>query len=90
MRFTMSCNEEYCKNLEDLLKPHGLKSIFLKNILQKMVDDSGIIPEGRIKAVIINDFSISFDKTNPKQDKDNIKDNELDKMREFSKSFAEE
>lgn len=86
MRVFFSCSGKACKNLEKMLKPHGLKSLFISNIINQLVDENGEIPEERILAVLMNRFTIAFDGFEGGSDsKDGM--SELDKLSEIAKGF---
>lgn len=85
MRIFLSCSGKPCENLEKMLKVHGLKSLFINNIINQLADENGEIPEERILAVLMNKFTIIFN------DIDNVPEketDELDKLSEIAKGFG--
>jgi len=61
MRVFFSCSDKGYEALENVLKANGLKSLFFKNIIKKLKDENGNIPEERIFAVLMDKFTITFD-----------------------------
>jgi len=84
MRISFSCGGKECESLEKTLKVHGLKSLFIKNLINSLKDENGEIPEERILAVLMNRFVISFDNAG-RSHKEELK--ELDELSEIAKGF---
>ncbi len=88
MRVFFSCSDKSYETLEKILKAHGLKSLFLKNILDNLKDENGEIPEERILAVLMNKFTISFNGVNADSESGRDDMSEIDKLSEIAKGFG--
>ena len=87
MRVFFSCSEDVCENIEKLLKPYGLKALFMRNLINALKDESGKIPEEHILAVLMNRFTISFERTaEPRKNREDEL-SELDRLSEMAKGF---
>ncbi len=88
MRLSFSCNDKAYDSIENMLNAHGLKSLFLKNILDNLKDENGEIPEERILAVLMNKFTISFNGVNADGESGRDDMSEIDKLSEIAKGFG--
>lgn len=86
MRVFFSCSDKSYETLEKILKAHGLKSLFLKNILDRLKDENGEIPEERVLAVLMNKFTISFNSIKAEGDGNSL--SEIDKLSEIAEGFG--
>ena len=86
MRMFFSCNDEHCEKLEKILKAHGLKSLFINNILNRLRDENGEFIEERIVAVLMNRFAMTFDGVSGSAGgEDRL--GEIDRLSEIAKGF---
>ena len=86
MRIFLSCSGKPCERLDKLLKAYGLKSLFINNIINQLVDESGEITEEKVLAVLMNKFTITFDNSGDSLESENTV-SEIDKLSEIAKGF---
>ncbi|AEA33648.1 hypothetical protein [Hippea maritima] len=88
MRIFFSCSDKVCESLEKLLKAHGLKALFMKNLIEALKNEKGEIPEEHILAVLMNKFSVSFNEEVKRDNAGKRKElSELDELTEIAKGF---
>ena len=86
MRIFLSCSGKSCERLNKLLKAYGLKSLFINNIINQLVDENGEITEEKVLAVLMNKFTIMFDNSGDSLESEDTT-SEIDKLSEIAKGF---
>ncbi len=76
MRIFFPYNGKPQKSFDTVFKTHGFRTLFINNLINKLADENGEIPEKKLVSILMNEFDFTFkglsdDDNKPVVDKDN-------------------
>jgi len=60
MRIFFAYNGKPQKSFDTIFKTHGFRTLFINNLINKLADENGEIPEKKLVAILMGEFDYVF------------------------------